>query len=243
MSADSMKDSCGTRNSKPTKSFCSLAYLAKSTIAINGSCDIRNANKNNTNDKGNCQSTTPNVAATAKVNDRGSPSLPTGAATTVNGHSQQQQQQHLGSLQSSTTGNIDTQSQQSSVCDVFGVINEEGCDQIDGELRRPWEIKTGPLERRIPASLMPAQPNANGAVGLPSLSKFNSLDCWDYTIELECLKGPQGKYSTIFQTRTQVHNHFCTSIKFVVDNFHTCSWVAFISTFGEEIRLRNFLGA
>jgi hypothetical protein len=26
-----------------------------------------------------------------------------------------------------------------------------------------------------------------------ALTRLNSLDCWDYTIELECLQGPQGK--------------------------------------------------
>lgn len=24
------------------------------------------------------------------------------------------------------------------------------------------------------------------------ISRLNSMDCWDYTIELECLKGPEG---------------------------------------------------
>lgn len=26
----------------------------------------------------------------------------------------------------------------------------------------------------------------------PFLSRMNSMECWDYTIELECLNGPQG---------------------------------------------------
>lgn len=26
----------------------------------------------------------------------------------------------------------------------------------------------------------------------PLLSRMNSMECWDYTIELECLNGPQG---------------------------------------------------
>lgn len=25
-----------------------------------------------------------------------------------------------------------------------------------------------------------------------SLSRLNSMDCWDYSIELDCLKGPEG---------------------------------------------------
>lgn len=25
-----------------------------------------------------------------------------------------------------------------------------------------------------------------------SLSRLNSLECWDYSIELDCLKGPEG---------------------------------------------------
>lgn len=29
----------------------------------------------------------------------------------------------------------------------------------------------------------------------PILSRMNSMECWDYTIELECLNGPQGYYS------------------------------------------------
>lgn len=28
--------------------------------------------------------------------------------------------------------------------------------------------------------------------GTPFLSRMNSMECWDYTIELECLNGPQG---------------------------------------------------
>lgn len=79
-------------NGKTSKPFCSLAYLAKSTIAINGTNDIRTINglgscsnssssttsKNNSqshtnlNNGNNCQPSTPNVAATAKVNERGS---------------------------------------------------------------------------------------------------------------------------------------------------------------------------
>jgi hypothetical protein len=27
---------------------------------------------------------------------------------------------------------------------------------------------------------------------VPMLSRMNSMECWDYTIELECLNGPQG---------------------------------------------------
>lgn len=26
----------------------------------------------------------------------------------------------------------------------------------------------------------------------PILSRMNSMECWDYTIELECLNGPEG---------------------------------------------------
>jgi hypothetical protein len=26
----------------------------------------------------------------------------------------------------------------------------------------------------------------------PMLSRMNSMECWDYTIELECLNGPEG---------------------------------------------------
>lgn len=26
----------------------------------------------------------------------------------------------------------------------------------------------------------------------PKISLMNSMECWDYTIELECLQGPQG---------------------------------------------------
>lgn len=32
----------------------------------------------------------------------------------------------------------------------------------------------------------------------PILSRMNSLECWDYTIELECLNGPQGSHYFIF---------------------------------------------
>jgi hypothetical protein len=27
---------------------------------------------------------------------------------------------------------------------------------------------------------------------MSSISRMNSMECWDYTIELECLNGPQG---------------------------------------------------
>lgn len=210
MSSDASRDTSGSRNAKPSKPFCSLAYLAKSTIAVHGTNDIigrgvnGHSNKNHsasnsTGDNRSCPSSSPNVAATAKVNDRGSPSLPTGAAISVD-----------NSQSSSTTcpinnrfndkdskGEGDDHYRHSSVSEVFGVINEEdipsNCDQVDGELRRPWELTNG----RIPSSLTTAvqqqqQLNNGGSVGLPSLSKFNSIDCWDYTIELECLKGPQG---------------------------------------------------
>lgn len=33
----------------------------------------------------------------------------------------------------------------------------------------------------------------SGAPSLTSLSRLNSMECWDYTIELECLRGPEGK--------------------------------------------------
>ena len=33
-----------------------------------------------------------------------------------------------------------------------------------------------------------------------SLSRLNSMDCWDYSIELDCLKGPEG-----FYTQTILH--------------------------------------
>lgn len=33
----------------------------------------------------------------------------------------------------------------------------------------------------------------SGAPSLSSLSRLNSMECWDYTIELECLRGPEGK--------------------------------------------------
>lgn len=197
-------------NTKTSKPFCSLAYLAKSTIAINGTNDIRtinghnscsngkNTNNNdsptshtNLNNGNNCQPSTPNVAATAKVNERGSPSLPTGASTTVNGTQNETSNSNTcPDYKHNTNG-------RSSVTDVFGIINEEDmescCDQVDGELnndlRRPWELANGSYVKRVPPSLMT---NGSHLNGLPSLSKLNSLDCWDYTIELECLQGPQG---------------------------------------------------
>lgn len=33
---------------------------------------------------------------------------------------------------------------------------------------------------------------------MPSLSRMNSMECWDYTIELECLNGPQGYLGLLF---------------------------------------------
>lgn len=32
----------------------------------------------------------------------------------------------------------------------------------------------------------------------PVSSHLSSMDCWDYTIELECLKGPEGGYLLMF---------------------------------------------
>ena len=231
-----MSDTQSTK--KPSKPFCSLAYLAKSTVAISGSNDIRtinghnscgnNINKtsqslnnnssnntSNSNNNNNCQqqTSTPNVAVTAKVNERGSPSLPTGASTTINGHHHHHTQNanlHHSKTASNTT--ITTcpdykhnTNGHSTVADVFGIINEEDmetcCDQVDAslpnDLRRPWEVGTngGAYCKRIPPSLMTANGYQHLSNGLPSLSKLNSLDCWDYTIELECLKGPQGNKS------------------------------------------------
>lgn len=36
----------------------------------------------------------------------------------------------------------------------------------------------------------------------PILSRMNSLECWDYTIELECLNGPQGSATFFFYILT-----------------------------------------
>lgn len=34
----------------------------------------------------------------------------------------------------------------------------------------------------------------------PKFTRMNSLECWDYTIELECLNGPQGSsHDTLFK--------------------------------------------
>lgn len=42
------------------------------------------------------------------------------------------------------------------------------------------------------ANSLPTHPNKQNDDF--NLSKLNSMDCWDYTIELECLQGPQGYY-------------------------------------------------
>ncbi|XP_073834510.1 cerebellar degeneration-related protein 2-like isoform X1 [Musca autumnalis] len=198
MSGELSKDSNGSRNVKPSKPFCSLAYLAKSTIAVHGTNDIigrstavnGHSHKNATNgcDKSQSSSSTstPNVAVTAKVNDRASPSLPTGTNT---GH----QQIHNANSPSPTCPNNNTKDD--GVADVFGVINEEdrtpsSSDQVDNVLRRPWELSNGQTSVHHMPSVGSHQ-HYNGGTCLPSLSKFNSIDCWDYTIELECLKGPQ----------------------------------------------------
>lgn len=34
---------------------------------------------------------------------------------------------------------------------------------------------------------------AEPPMSLSSLSRLNSMECWDYTIELECLRGPEGE--------------------------------------------------
>uniref|UniRef100_A0A034VIJ5 Cerebellar degeneration-related protein 2-like protein n=1 Tax=Bactrocera dorsalis TaxID=27457 RepID=A0A034VIJ5_BACDO len=199
-----------TSTSKPSKPFCSLAYLAKSTAAINSSSDVRilkGPGQNSFTDP----SSPPNVAATAKVNERGSPGLPTGTATAIREHGDNSQQPN----EASTTSRIangrssnNLSSEQSdginhsrSIAEVFGVINEEDAtpttDQVDGtDVRRPWELGAhNGFVRRIPPSLMTPANAQNGfphcSNGLASLSKLNSMDCWDYTIELECLNGPQ----------------------------------------------------
>lgn len=215
--SETNKSTNTNNNKKASKPFCSLAYLAKSTIAINNPNDIRIVNGHNSNSShsqsshtnNNCQPTTPNVAATAKVNERGSPSLPTGANTGHNGHSPHPAAPHThnGHQPNSCSSHSNTcpdykhtTNGHSSVADVFGIINEEDmescCDHVDGEmsndLRRPWELTNGSYVKRVPSSLMTNGHNGHLSNGLPSLSKLNSLDCWDYTIELECLKGPQG---------------------------------------------------
>lgn len=44
----------------------------------------------------------------------------------------------------------------------------------------------------------PSTPRSNGEEvwdRTPGVSRMNSIECWDYTIELECLQGPEGGYS------------------------------------------------
>lgn len=201
-----------TCTSKPSKPFCSLAYLAKSTAAINTSSDVR-IMKGPDQKSFTDPSSTPNVAATAKVNERGSPGLPTGAATVIREHGNKSQQPNDDASATSYIVNgqfsgmvsseeRDGNNHSRSIVEVFGVINEEDAtpttDQVDGtDARRPWELGThNGYVRRIPPALITPANAQNGfphcSNGLPSLSKLNSMDCWDYTIELECLNGPQG---------------------------------------------------
>uniref|UniRef100_A0A1A9UM57 Uncharacterized protein n=1 Tax=Glossina austeni TaxID=7395 RepID=A0A1A9UM57_GLOAU len=202
-STNSANNISTTRTStKANKPFCSLAYLAKSTVAINGNNDIRVANGHS-----NCPAAMPNVAVTAKVTDRGSPSLPTGTATIINDQqslqwqiadTEKHAQIHNANVEKSSKCN--GQNEVDKVADVFGVINEEDKNahgQVDDDIldvRRPWELANGSFVRRVPSSLMTTQQNALN--GLASLTKLNSLDCWDYTIELECLNGPQVRVAT-----------------------------------------------
>lgn len=197
-----------TTTDKPSKPFCSLAYMAKSTAAINSSKDVRIV-KGPGHNSFTAAPIAPNVAATAKVSERGSPGLPTGAATAVSGHeSKNRLEAKEASSEVVVNGHAkdtpeDVNNCSSSITEVFGVINEEGttpaADQVDGvNIRRPWELGThNGYVQRIPPSLMtPANTQngfQNGPSALNSLSKLNSLDCWDYTIELECLNGPQGE--------------------------------------------------
>lgn len=203
---------------KPSKPFCSLAYLAKSTVAINNSSDVRIVKGPGCKGLKTDAPHTPNVAATAKVNERGSPGLPTGAATPVNNHEDNNSQPKDASLTTTTSSAVSGQANKDNaqvelnkdgddharnITDVFGVINEEDAtdpaiDQLDGvDVRRPWELGAhNGFVRRIPPALMTPANTQNGFQhgpnGLASLSKLNSMDCWDYTIELECLNGPQG---------------------------------------------------
>ena len=38
----------------------------------------------------------------------------------------------------------------------------------------------------------------NAPANRRSDSTMNSLECWDYSVELECLQGPEGKYFNCF---------------------------------------------
>ncbi|XP_017468215.1 PREDICTED: uncharacterized protein LOC108360449 [Rhagoletis zephyria] len=201
---------------KPSKSFCSLAYLAKSTVAINSSSDVRIVKGPGYKALNSSAPHTPNVAATAKVNERGSPGLPTGAATAINNHEDNNSQPKDAPLTTTTASAVSGQANKDNAqvdlnagdadADVFGVINEEDAtdpaiDQLDGvDVRRPWELGAqNGFVRRIPPALMTPANTQNGYQhgpnGLASLSKLNSMDCWDYTIELECLNGPQGYFN------------------------------------------------
>lgn len=148
------------------------------------------------------------MAATAKVAERSSPSLPTGAST---GPNTEQLYNHLHS-NANGNGNINgnnnsSNSSKSPNADIFGIINEEettnpaqqDLDEIDGSLHslRPWEFSNGYV-KRIPAALMThhhhhgSTHHSTNGHSLSSLSRMNSMDCWDYTVELECLNGPEG---------------------------------------------------
>lgn len=46
-----------------------------------------------------------------------------------------------------------------------------------------------------------------------SISRLNSLDCWDYSIELDCLKGPEGCFFFVLLLFSYFFYHlFCLFI-------------------------------
>jgi len=56
---------------------------------------------------------------------------------------------------------------------------------------------------------------------ITSTSDLASLDCWDYTIELECLRGPQG-INTILNTFDNIYikDHLDFIILLLIQNIY-----------------------
>lgn len=59
------------------------------------------------------------------------------------------------------------------------------------------------------------------------ISRMGNLDCWDYTLELDCLRGPEGycfffSFTLIEFKKRHFIEHMCVLIMWVVSDIDKC---------------------
>lgn len=188
---------CPTKQSKP---FSSLAYLAKSTSSTVSDC----SKSDNESAKVDDDLKAPPVANGNNV--------AVAVTNGCHGHKTANINGHLKSSSQFTTDNHNnknfptistTLSTLDELCEeAFRDTDEVDCCSTEHP-KSSWELQPNSFVRNLPASLSAAHHTAANGLsehngnsnGFPSLSfKYNSMDSWDYTIELECLQGPQGVF-------------------------------------------------